>query len=315
MQQHWEVQNQMHFYLASANTIGLLVHGTSLGTWLLVCGHVLLQRLLSSTFNFWNVSCYILAIVYLCLVAIFTQRLGFAVSGAVIWWWAVALCTFQMRLSPLCFCPCEFTRPCHWKISCVNSLILFLFFTLFAIQVIVTLPYDFPTFYVFFRRLALCKLPKPYYHNICCCCQFYLSLCDATGLGPGIASAISPLTRPVSTGTQTFSDDPSTFPVSKEIPKLSAKLQVSCRLHAQQHLLSRPCCRASRLNDRIPYLMRWYFYFKASGEAQYISDRKIASDELHCALVVSDVANADIDEIYDSMAVLMPGFVQIIKGL
>nr|XP_002120933.2 xanthine dehydrogenase/oxidase-like [Ciona intestinalis] len=107
--------------------------------------------------------------------------------------------------------------------------------------------------------------------------KFYVSLYDPSKLGPGIESAITPMQRPVSTGTQTFKPDPTTYPVSQDIPKLSGILQ-------------------------------------ASGEAYYLSDRLPTKDELHCAFVTSDDGNVDIDVIDDKDASMMPGFVQIITG-
>nr|CAB3267787.1 xanthine dehydrogenase/oxidase-like [Phallusia mammillata] len=107
--------------------------------------------------------------------------------------------------------------------------------------------------------------------------KFYLSLCDKSQLGPGIESAIPTLTRPVSSGTQTFDSDPEIFPVSKAIPKLASKYQ-------------------------------------ASGEAVYISDKIPSPEELYCTFVLSNIANADIDCIDFTEASKMNGFVQIITG-
>ncbi|CAK8698330.1 uncharacterized protein LOC143448853 [Clavelina lepadiformis] len=107
--------------------------------------------------------------------------------------------------------------------------------------------------------------------------KFYLSLCNPSNLGTGIESGVYPLVRPVSKGTQTFTTDETTYPVSKEVPKLSGILQ-------------------------------------ASGEAQYISDRVPSNDELFCTFVLSEVPNADIDNIDDSLAKQMPGFVAIVTG-
>uniref|UniRef100_H2YPE4 FAD-binding PCMH-type domain-containing protein n=1 Tax=Ciona savignyi TaxID=51511 RepID=H2YPE4_CIOSA len=107
--------------------------------------------------------------------------------------------------------------------------------------------------------------------------SFYISLYDPSKLGPGIESAITPMIRPISTGNQTFKSDPTTFPVSEDIPKISGILQ-------------------------------------ASGEAYYMSDRIPTKDEVHCAFVVSEVGNADIASIDDTIAATMPGFIQIIKG-
>lgn len=57
--------------------------------------------------------------------------------------------------------------------------------------------------------------------------QFYLSLCDPSQLGPGVASGIGSLQRPVSSGTQKYKTDPSTYPVSQHVPKFSGAVQVS----------------------------------------------------------------------------------------
>lgn len=57
--------------------------------------------------------------------------------------------------------------------------------------------------------------------------RFYLSLLPAGSVPPKIASAISKLTRGVSSGEQSFQTDPSEYPVSKPIPKLKAHQQTS----------------------------------------------------------------------------------------
>jgi len=57
--------------------------------------------------------------------------------------------------------------------------------------------------------------------------QFYLSLCDASQLSPGIASGMDSLIRPISSGRQTFKADQSIYPVSEKTPKLSGIYLVS----------------------------------------------------------------------------------------
>jgi len=53
---------------------------------------------------------------------------------------------------------------------------------------------------------------------------------------------------------------------------------------------------------------------QTSGEAEFISDSIPSRTDLYCDVVLSQVANAEIDVIDSSEAERMPGFVKIITS-
>ena len=53
---------------------------------------------------------------------------------------------------------------------------------------------------------------------------------------------------------------------------------------------------------------------QASGEAYFQSDLPPMTNEVHCAFVLSQVANCDIDNIDYTFAEKQPGFVHIVTG-
>jgi len=107
--------------------------------------------------------------------------------------------------------------------------------------------------------------------------KFFLSCMPEGSVDAKLKSAMREIERPLSTGTQTFTTNKGTYPVSQPIPKISSNVQ-------------------------------------ASGQAYYISDQPATTNELFCAFVLSEVGNCDIDVIDSTFASLQPGFNAIITG-
>lgn len=94
--------------------------------------------------------------------------------------------------------------------------------------------------------------------------QFYLEAIPSH-LSPAVASAATPYVRPVSSGQQSYSTDPTQYPITEPRPKLTASLQVNSLLVG---VVS------------IPIL-------QASGEAQYTTDLPPLPSQLAAAFVLS----------------------------
>ncbi|XP_055489384.1 uncharacterized protein LOC129695930 [Leucoraja erinacea] len=107
--------------------------------------------------------------------------------------------------------------------------------------------------------------------------KFYLSLLGDDIVSPRNQSARYSLERPVSTGTQTYSSKPEEYPLTKPMPKLSARLQTS-------------------------------------GEAQYIDDLPHLPNELFTAFVLSTEGNATLTDINNTAAMTMPGAVAVLTA-
>ncbi|KAJ7565972.1 hypothetical protein O6H91_02G083300 [Diphasiastrum complanatum] len=104
-----------------------------------------------------------------------------------------------------------------------------------------------------------------------------LSLWPKDSLPPRLRSSVAEQEWPISTGEISFDEgDPSEYPVSKPLPKLSAEVQ-------------------------------------ATGEAQYLDDLRVG-DELHATYVLSTVANATLISIDPSKALQMKGVVTFISA-
>ena len=71
----------------------------------------------------------------------------------------------------------------------------------------------------------MCKVPSSLTN---CLMQFYLSVLGSAA-SSRLLSAPSTIYRPVSSGTQQYSSDPSRYPLTKPMTKLAAKLQVRNR--------------------------------------------------------------------------------------
>jgi len=100
--------------------------------------------------------------------------------------------------------------------------------------------------------------------------KFFLGF--QSSLPPRIQSAAQQFVRPISSGAQSYGTDPSEYPVSEAIPKLTARLQTA-------------------------------------GEAKYSDDFSYSKFTLSAAFVTSTVANADIASIDASAALKSPGVV------
>eukprot|EP01125_Pyxidicula_operculata_P021742 TRINITY_DN8602_c0_g1_i1.p1 TRINITY_DN8602_c0_g1~~TRINITY_DN8602_c0_g1_i1.p1 ORF type:complete len:1453 (+),score=397.51 TRINITY_DN8602_c0_g1_i1:448-4359(+) len=100
--------------------------------------------------------------------------------------------------------------------------------------------------------------------------KFFLSLLPS--LPSNLQSAITPFVRGVSSGQQAYQTNPSTYPVSEPVHKLSGKLQTS-------------------------------------GEALFSDDIPVPSNTVYGAFVMSDQANADIQSVDISKALNIPGVV------
>ena len=62
------------------------------------------------------------------------------------------------------------------------------------------------------------------------------------------------------------------------------------------------------------YIQNILLIKQASGEAYFQSDLPPMMNEVHCAFVLSQIANCDIDYIDYSFAEKQPGFVHIVTG-
>jgi xanthine dehydrogenase/oxidase len=98
--------------------------------------------------------------------------------------------------------------------------------------------------------------------------KFYLSFLP--NANPRVQSAAVPFVRPISSGTSSFTTDPSEYPVSQPIPKLSALLQTS-------------------------------------GQAQYTDDLPIVPGTLFAAFALSTTAAATLTAINVSAALAATG--------
>ena len=96
-------------------------------------------------------------------------------------------------------------------------------------------------------------------------------------IGPRFVSAIETLidSRPVSTGSQDFSSNPSMYPVTKPMAKLNA-------------------------------------YLQTSGEAQYVYDMPLGNNDLNATFIISSKANCRLDKVDLSRALKSPGVVKIL---
>lgn len=105
----------------------------------------------------------------------------------------------------------------------------------------------------------------------------YILYLNQNNINPRFKSAIDSVidNRSLSNGSQSFPTDPSLYPVSKPIPKLSA-------------------------------------YLQASGEAQYVYDKIPLKNQLEGALILTSVGACEINNIDDKMATSMPGVVGIL---
>ncbi|ESO95691.1 hypothetical protein LOTGIDRAFT_231915 [Lottia gigantea] len=106
--------------------------------------------------------------------------------------------------------------------------------------------------------------------------KYVLGVCDSI-VNKKYQSGSAGLTRPVSSGQQTFDSLPAEFPVSKAIPKVDGTLQTT-------------------------------------GEAEYISDTPPQPNEVYAAYVISSVANAEIDSMDASLALSMPGVLKFLTS-
>ncbi|XP_078252682.1 xanthine dehydrogenase/oxidase-like [Rhinoraja longicauda] len=107
--------------------------------------------------------------------------------------------------------------------------------------------------------------------------KFYLSLLSDNIVSPRNRSARYSLERPISSGNQTYSSKPEEYPLTKSMPKLSARLQTS-------------------------------------GEAQFIDDIPLLPNELFTAFVLSTEGNATLAHISKRAAMTMPGAVAVITA-
>ncbi|XP_062502119.1 xanthine dehydrogenase/oxidase-like [Corticium candelabrum] len=94
-------------------------------------------------------------------------------------------------------------------------------------------------------------------------------------VSPCLRSAADSIYRDVSSSTQEYSSDTLKYPLTKPMPKLSAKLQ-------------------------------------ASGEAEYVDDIPTYPNEVHGAFILSTQANARLLSMDVSKALSMPGVIQIL---
>ena len=122
-------------------------------------------------------------------------------------------------------------------------------------------------------------LSSPYYRKSLALSLFYkyvLFVCHSE-IGPRFASAIDVLLdlRPISSGQQDSSSDPSIYPVTKPMTKLNA-------------------------------------YLQTSGEAKYAYDLSLNRNDLNATFIVSSLANCRLDSIDLSEALEMPGVVKIL---
>jgi len=107
--------------------------------------------------------------------------------------------------------------------------------------------------------------------------KWYLSLLPSNVLPPNLSSALTRFVRPVTQAEQSYTTDPSEYPVSAPIPKLGGRLQTS-------------------------------------GEAQYTADIPNTEDTLHAYFVISENANATIASIDPSAALAVPGVISWISA-
>ncbi|XP_069792527.1 xanthine dehydrogenase/oxidase-like isoform X2 [Narcine bancroftii] len=107
--------------------------------------------------------------------------------------------------------------------------------------------------------------------------KFYLFLLSDDKITPCNRSAQYSLERPVSTGKQTYTSRPGEYPLTKPMPKLSARLQTS-------------------------------------GEAQFINDIPPLADELYATFVLSTEGNATLGNIDSTAAMAMPGAVAVLTA-
>ncbi|XP_059138916.1 uncharacterized protein LOC131927201 [Physella acuta] len=106
--------------------------------------------------------------------------------------------------------------------------------------------------------------------------KFVLAVCQSK-VSPRYTSGATGLTRTPIEGTQDYGTDPSEYPVSQPIPKVTA-----------------------------PYL--------TTGMALFLDDLKTAPGQLNASVVVSTVGNAEIDTIDPSVALSLPGVVAFVKA-
>jgi len=109
---------------------------------------------------------------------------------------------------------------------------------------------------------------------------FYKFMINCVGedqISDELKSARKDITKQLTCGKQTYTTDVNNYPVSQPIPKTTSLTQ-------------------------------------ASGEAYFQSDLPPMTNEVHCAFVLSQVANCDIDNIDYTFAEKQPGFVHIVTG-
>ena len=93
---------------------------------------------------------------------------------------------------------------------------------------------------------------------------------------PSIQSASSMLVRPLSHGSQTFTPQPSEYPVGVPIHKLEARIQVLIIIITYMP----PGLTMHACNDVT-------LYVQASGEAEYTTDMPILPNEVAAAFVLT----------------------------
>ena len=103
--------------------------------------------------------------------------------------------------------------------------------------------------------------------------QFYLS-CILDKVNPRVHSAAIPYVRPLSSGVESYQTDPTQYPVTQPLTKLSALQQ-------------------------------------ASGEAKYTTDMPTLPEEIHAAFVLSTVGNAKILSVDPTPALVGCGWVVV----
>ncbi|EGD72878.1 hypothetical protein PTSG_04607 [Salpingoeca rosetta] len=107
---------------------------------------------------------------------------------------------------------------------------------------------------------------------------FYKSMLAALpSISPKVASAAKPYVRPVTSGEQSYDTDPSLYPVSQPLPKVSAFMQTT-------------------------------------GEAQYTDDAFIRPGSLFAAFVHAEQGNCTLASVDSSAALHMDGVVDVILG-
>ncbi|TRY76734.1 hypothetical protein TCAL_11871 [Tigriopus californicus] len=91
-----------------------------------------------------------------------------------------------------------------------------------------------------------------------------------------LVSGATQIDRGVSRGTVTYDTDPSQYPMQQPIHKLEGQIQ-------------------------------------CTGEAEYVDDIPASPGELFAAYVLSNVANADVDQVDTTLAMTMPGVVEFVN--